>query len=299
MIPAADIERAHAVRTEDEIARRGIRLVGRNERIGPCPVCGGTDRFSINTKKSVWNCRGCARGGDVISLVQHVDGCSFADAVTTLIGEAPRSSIRRPVASKPIPENGDRAGWLWSQRKPVTETTPPARYLRKRGYTGVIPKTIGYLPAQGICRPAMIACFGLAPEVEPGVIEAPKIITGVHLTHLTADGDKADVEPVKITVGSSMGQPIVIAPPNDLLGMAITEGIEDGLTVYQATGLGVWAAGTANRMPALTAAIPNYIECVTISMHADRAGRHYTDELAYALNLRGIEVRIEGTTPWP
>jgi hypothetical protein len=41
MIPATDIERARAVRIEDEIARRGITLkrVG-TEMIGPCPVCG-------------------------------------------------------------------------------------------------------------------------------------------------------------------------------------------------------------------------------------------------------------------
>ena len=51
---------------------------------GPCPKCGGTDRFAINTSKQIWNCRGCQRGGDVISLVQHLDGCAFDAAVATL-----------------------------------------------------------------------------------------------------------------------------------------------------------------------------------------------------------------------
>jgi hypothetical protein len=58
MFDAALIERARFVPIEGEIARRGIRLRGTIERVGPCPVCGGRDRFSINTKKRVWNCRG-------------------------------------------------------------------------------------------------------------------------------------------------------------------------------------------------------------------------------------------------
>ncbi len=95
-------------------------------------------------------------------------------------------------------------------------------------------------------------------------------------------------------LGPSMGLPIVLAPPNDLLGLAITEGIEDGLSVSQATGLGVWAAGAANRMPALAAAVPNYIDCVTIYAHADEAGKRGAFELARALQALGIEVLIEG-----
>jgi CHC2 zinc finger len=72
------IAQARAVRIEDEIARRGLKLNGRGpERYGPCPKCGGTDRFAINSSKQIWNCRGCQQGGDVISLVQHLDGRTF------------------------------------------------------------------------------------------------------------------------------------------------------------------------------------------------------------------------------
>jgi phage/plasmid primase-like uncharacterized protein len=49
MIPADAIAATRAVRIEKEIARRGIRLLGRAERVEPCPVCGGTDRFATNT----------------------------------------------------------------------------------------------------------------------------------------------------------------------------------------------------------------------------------------------------------
>jgi hypothetical protein len=29
------------------------------EWTGPCPRCGGRDRFSISPSKGLWNCRGC------------------------------------------------------------------------------------------------------------------------------------------------------------------------------------------------------------------------------------------------
>ena len=49
------IETARATPIERVIDERGIRLRGRIERIGRCPMCGGTDRFSINTKKQCFN----------------------------------------------------------------------------------------------------------------------------------------------------------------------------------------------------------------------------------------------------
>ncbi len=82
--------KARGVRIEDEIARRGIKLKRTGvEHVGPCPKCGGEDRFAINTKKQIFICRGCDVGGDVIKLVEHLDGVDFIAACTTLTGEPP------------------------------------------------------------------------------------------------------------------------------------------------------------------------------------------------------------------
>jgi putative DNA primase/helicase len=88
------VQRAKAVRIEDELKRRTIRLNGNKvERCGPCPVCRGTDRFSINIEKRVWNCRGCGKGGGIIDLVEHLDGVDFVRAVEKLTGEpAPKAN---------------------------------------------------------------------------------------------------------------------------------------------------------------------------------------------------------------
>jgi putative DNA primase/helicase len=296
----ATAARACAVPIEVEIERRGINLRGRVDRSGPCPKCGGIDRFSINVQKQVFNCRGCGVGGDVVTLVQHLDSVGFAVACDTLLrhqSPPPQHCAQRSKLSDDYPRKQHRkAEWLWSQRKPIVEDTPPALYLRKRGYTGLIPATLGYLPAWAPHPASMIAAFGVADEPEPEILAAPKCVRGVHLTRLTAEGDKAPNADgnAKIMVGTCKGAPITISPPNDLLGMAVTEGIEDGLSVYQATGLGVWAAGAAGFIPALAPLVPDYIEAVTVYAHEDDAGRRGALELARALDARGIEVFVEG-----
>jgi hypothetical protein len=69
-LPDTVIKRARTVRVEAEIVCRGIKLrLAGAELSGPCPKCGGEDRFATNIKKQVWNCRGCRTGGDVIDLV--------------------------------------------------------------------------------------------------------------------------------------------------------------------------------------------------------------------------------------
>jgi DNA primase len=90
------INRARAVPIEQVVQRYRIRLkrVGA-EHIGPCPRCGGDDRFAVNPAKRLWNCRGCGKGGDVIELVRHLNGCGFVTSVTTLAGPPPmRSKFR-------------------------------------------------------------------------------------------------------------------------------------------------------------------------------------------------------------
>src|SRR6516164_2958695 len=96
------INKARAIPLMDEVERRGIKLkrVG-VEYVGPCPLCGGNDRFAINADKAVWNCRGCTKGGDVIALVRHLDGLTFTAAVEMLAGPPPKKANGKDTASKP------------------------------------------------------------------------------------------------------------------------------------------------------------------------------------------------------
>jgi putative DNA primase/helicase len=55
-------------------------------------------------QKGVWNCRGCGKGGDVINLVEHLDGVGFIPACTTLTGEPPPPKANGRTDGKDIPK---------------------------------------------------------------------------------------------------------------------------------------------------------------------------------------------------
>jgi hypothetical protein len=106
---AETVSRARAIPIENIISERGIKLKGHGvEREGPCPRCDGDDRFAINIKKQVFNCRRCGgKGAGAIDLVKFLDGVGFNEAIGRLIGEQPRPSAnghdkQQEAASKKI-----------------------------------------------------------------------------------------------------------------------------------------------------------------------------------------------------
>ena len=151
-----------------------------------------------------------------------------------------------------------------------------------------VPTTLRYLPARGTYPHAMIAAFGKVEESAPGILKAPDKVPAVHLTHLAPDG-RSHLD--KRMIGRVSGHPLVLAPPNDGLGIAIAEGIEDALSIHQATGLGAWAGGSAGHMAKLGCAVADCIECVTLAEDADGPAKAACDQLSADLILRGIEVR--------
>lgn len=71
--------------------------------VGPCPICGGVDRFNLTmtTGGWRWHCRNCASGKyfNAIHLMEKMWNCSFAEAVermgqsTTTLTEEERLAI--------------------------------------------------------------------------------------------------------------------------------------------------------------------------------------------------------------
>jgi CHC2 zinc finger len=284
------IDRARA-RNILDVAPSGLK--GRRQRYGPCPRCGGTDRFWIDPRKQCWGCRGCKEGGDVIALALFLQGCGFADAVELLAGQSlrPAANSTEVIAKdNNVGNTSDVAAYLWSIRQPIQGSLAETYLREARGITCPLPPTLAFLPLHKDQPPRMIAAFGFAAETAPGVLEAPSRVTAIHRTFLAPDGLGRSA---KKFLGDLGDKPIVIAPPNDSLGLAITEGIEDGLSVYQATGLGVWVASCAGRMPVIARMVPRWIECVMIYAHDDGGKRDALDA-ANVLFKRNIEVRIDG-----
>lgn len=193
------------------------------------------------------------------------------------------------------PEPGRRTDYsriaasLWARREPIAGT-PAETYLREgRGIGCPLPPTLGYLPAHGGYTHAMIGAFDICEELAPGLLAPPQAVLAVHLTELTEDGM---ARTSKRMLGPISGKPLVLTPPNDALGLVITEGIEDALSLHEATGLGAWAGGSAGHMAKLGLVVPDYIDCVTIAEDANEAGGQATRTLSQTLRTRGITRQI-------
>jgi hypothetical protein len=91
--PAFDVwfAQARAVPLEQIIQQRNIKLKRQGvELIGPCPKCGGEDRFGVNLREQLYNCRKCGAGGHGgIDLVAWLDGTEPIPAAEYLNGEPP------------------------------------------------------------------------------------------------------------------------------------------------------------------------------------------------------------------
>ena len=63
-----------------DIELKRVASTNGGEYAGPCPGCGGNDRFRVWQETGRYWCRQCARSGDCIQYLRDFRGCSFRDA---------------------------------------------------------------------------------------------------------------------------------------------------------------------------------------------------------------------------
>jgi hypothetical protein len=226
-VPAATLDHARQadIRTVAQDLGAKLKRVGANEWCGPCLVCGGRDRFSVNTRKQVFNCRGCGAKGDVIALVQHASGSTFAQAVIELAGEKPRT---RTAPGKPEPrpaEDADRnsssALHMWGTARSIRGTLAEQYLVRGRGVDidqilelDDVLRFEPNCPFGGLKSPCLIAL------VRDIVTDAPKAI---QRTALGLDGSKID----RRSLGPTRGGAIKLWEEAEVTyGLVIGEGLE-------------------------------------------------------------------------
>lgn len=102
------VQKARDYKIEDVASIVGVPGLKKQgaELIGPCPRCGGKDRFSINTKDQVFNCRG-SEGGDGIKLACHVLGLNFVEACELITGKSPPREDKA-APPRPIDDRAER-----------------------------------------------------------------------------------------------------------------------------------------------------------------------------------------------
>ncbi len=282
---------------EGEIARRGIQLkrAGGAEFIGPCPVCGGTDRFSINTKKQIWNCRRCAKGGDVIELVRHLDSCGFREAVRTLgVEERPDMPPPKPAqrpADHDVKARMAKAGAIWREAIPIGGTLAERYLVETRKLVlppDVSPRVLRFHPrcpfGPGAFHPCLIGLFTTIVGGRP---------IAVHRTALTPDARKID----RRTLGPISAAAIKLSDDSDVtMGLHVAEGIETTIAAMMRGFAPAWALASAvgiSKFPVL-----NGIASLTIIVDHDepdargrQAGHAAARQVAERWMTDGREVR--------
>jgi putative DNA primase/helicase len=100
-------------------------------RHGPCPMCGGKDRFRFDNKegKGTWICNKCG-SGDGAELVKRVKGVDFKEAAKMIEGVIHNAAKRAPQpmygASK------QELNSMWSEASSIGPCDPVGVYLRER-----------------------------------------------------------------------------------------------------------------------------------------------------------------------
>lgn len=248
------LSQAYRGRWREILAGLGIPAKMLVNRHGPCPVCGGKDRFRFDDKERLGSffCTHCG-AGDGPKLAMLFTGLSFKELADKLngnsgLGNLPTPQSRQFANSRPPREEASdtkrqRMNMLWGKAMPVRANDPAGRYLTSR--LGKIPDRTGlrfqpHCPyPEGDIWPAMLAVF-VGSEGTP---------SGLHRTYLTEDGRKAPVASSKLSLGPLIeGGAVRLAPSGTVLGIA--EGIETALAASLMFDVPCWAALNANRLAA-------------------------------------------------
>lgn len=161
---------------ESDVRLRQVARTGGGEWHGPCPFCGGVDRFCVwpNSDPARYWCRECDAGGDAISYVRARRGLTFPDALAELRINRPVGERAAPAPAAPAPLcvppsdvwQAGAAAVVWEAMRALWR---PEGATTKAYLTGQRRLTVGTLHAAGIgCNPAdrhiPAAAFGLDRE---------------------------------------------------------------------------------------------------------------------------------------
>lgn len=253
---------------------------------GPCPSCGGNDRFHVWPEQndgdgSYW-CRGCKKAGDLIQFFIDFDGMSYPDACRRA-GKDPKSPEihrnftpgveKQPVKNEFSPKIYDNPCDLWQQKaaafvgychEKLLDDQYQLAYLAGRGIKmeSVIHFQLGYNPGNNgkdYFRPR--EAWGLPSEISDKTNKPKKlwIPRGIVIPYLSVDGvvririRRENLNPGEknryyIVPGSGMS-PMMINP--ERRAHLVIEAELDAILVSQDAGdlVGCLAMGSSHTKP--------------------------------------------------
>ena len=273
-----------------------LTVLGIDERTlsgkhGPCPMCGGKDRFRFDDKegRGTYFCSGCG-AGDGVQLAMGITGLSFRDVaaeVERIAGTVRPSTIKRDRS------DDDKLAALrraFRESKPIEREDEAHAYLAGRGLR------LYDLPENVRTHPSMAyldggAVLGTFPAMLATVTDAAGRAVSIHRTYLQ-NARKAPVPaPKKLMQGLPLpGAAVRLTPISRVLGIA--EGIETALAAAELFEVPVWSCISTSGIESFEP--PAGLEHVIVfgDHDANFAGQAAAYRAAHRLALKGYEVEV-------
>lgn len=291
----------------------GIDLSYLKNKHGPCPICGGKDRYRYDDKHGdgTFYCTHCS-AGDGFKLLQLHLGCNFHEAlykVGILVGtradidySSEPQHIRQTISDAieneyyEIAKNPQRKrellNLIWKQGKSVVNDDPVDRYFKARRIVLTqFSSALRFHPGLDYYDGKQL--IGTFPAMIALVTDENSCGVTIHRTYL-GDACKADVEKPKklmspVREGATRGASIKLYKPENR-EIVVAEGIETALALHFSAQVSVWATLSANGMEQVI--IPSSITKVIIAVDNDEnlVGQKAAEKLAKRLKAEGRKV---------
>jgi putative DNA primase/helicase len=235
-------------RWRDILSMVGIDQKFLTKKNGPCPMCGGKDRFRYTdlNGKGTWVCNECGRGGG-IALVMKFKSMDFkaaAKLVEPLIANAQADRIDSKL---PDDEAYRRMRRAWTLSKPIVEGSLAWRYMESRRIAGPFPEDV-LREVDGEAGGRMLAKV-VDPQGKP---------VNIHRTILGEGAVKLDRKMMQggVPPGSAIR---LMEPSEGVLG--IGEGIETCYSAAKLFQVPTWALINAEGLAAFQPP-PDVVRCL-------------------------------------